>query len=327
MTKIGVVGVGGMGRSHCNSLKNVNCEFYGVADIREEVVKLTASELDVKPFVDYNEMFKEVDGVIVATPPTVHKEVVVAAAQAGVHVFCEKPLSITLSDADEMIAAHDKAGTVFMVGQVLRFYPLHELGRKIIDDGEIGDIIYLETDYCGKYSGPRNKPDSWYGTIGGFLENGIHKSDLINWFGGKAESVSAEVGSFSGNKDWEDYAITLIRYDSEAVGVLRWGSFMGSRGSRATIIDGTKGSLKLDMASGNVYRKFMDESEWTELPPEDKGASGVVKEDQHFVDCIEANKPPIVDGRDGRHAVEVVLASYKSAKNGTKVSLPFMNLV
>lgn len=322
MTKIGVVGVGGMGQSHCRSLKNVNCEFYGVADIREEVVKKVASELDVKPFVDYNELFKEVDGVIVVTPPIVHKEVVVAAAQAGVHVFCEKPLSTTLSDADAMIEAHDKAGTVFMVGQVLRFYPLHELGKKIVDDGEIGDIVYLETDYCGKYSGPRKKPGSWYGTIGGFLENGIHKSDLINWFGGKAKSVSAEVGSFSGYEDWEDYAITLIRYDSGAVGVLRWGSFMGSRGSRATIIDGTKGSLRLDMDSGNVYRKLMGEDEWTELVPEDKGASGVVKEEQHFVDCIEANKQPIVDGRDGRHAVEVVLASYKSAKEKVKVNLP-----
>lgn len=322
MTKIGVVGVGGMGQAHCRSLKNVNCEFYGVADIREDVVKKIASELDVKPFVDYNEMFKEVDGVIVVTPPTIHKEVVVAAAQAGVHVFCEKPLSMTMSDADAMIEAHDKAGTVFMVGQVLRFYPLHELGKKIVDDGDIGEIIYLETDYCGRYSGPRKAPDNWYGTIGGFLENGIHKSDLINWFGGQAKSVSAEVGSFSGNEDWEDYAITLIRYDSGAVGVLRWGSFMGSRGSRGTVIDGTKGSLRLDMDSGNVYRKLMGESEWTELVPEDKGASGVVKEDQHFVDCIEGDQELIVDGRDGRHAVEVVLASYTSAKEGVKVSLP-----
>lgn len=322
MTKIGVVGVGGMGRSHCNALKNVNCDFYGVADIREEVVKQVANEFDVKPFVDYNEMFKEVDGVIVVTPPSVHKEVVVAAAKTGIHVSCEKPLSAKLEDANAMVEAHEKAGTVFMVAQVLRFYPLHELGRKIVDDGEIGEILYLETDYCGKYSGTRKKPDSWYGSIGGFLENGIHKSDLINWFGGKAISVSAEVGSFSGYEEWEDYAITLIRYDSDAVGILRWGSFMGSRGSRGTIIDGTKGSLKLDMASGNVYRKLMDESEWTELIPEDKGASGVVKEDQHFVDCIEGNAQLIVDGRDGRHAVEVVLASYKSAKNGEKIELP-----
>jgi len=322
MTKIGVVGVGGMGRAHCNSLKNVNCDFVGVADIREDVVKKVASELDVKSFVDYKELFKEVDGVIVVTPPLVHREVVVAAAEAGVNVFCEKPLSTILEDSDAMIEAHDKAGTVFMVGQVLRFYPLHELGKKIVDNGEIGDIVYLETDYCGKYSGPRKKPDSWYGTIGGFLENGIHKSDLINWFGGKAKSVSAEVGSFSGYEDWEDYAITLIRYDSGAVGVLRWGPFLGSRGSRATIIDGTKGSLKLDMDSGNVYRKLMNENEWTELVPEDKGASGVVKEDQHFVDCIEGKEKLIVDGRDGRHAVEVVLASYESAKNGVKINLP-----
>jgi UDP-N-acetylglucosamine 3-dehydrogenase len=286
------------------------------------VAEGVASQFGVKPFTDRQEMFGEVDAVIVATPPWQHAEVTVDAAKNGVHVFCEKPLSATLDDADSMIAATDAASVVFMVGQVLRFYPLHELGRKMVDDGLIGDIIYLETDYCGRYSGPRKRPDTWFGKMGGFLENGVHKADLINWFGGEAVSVSAEVGSFSGSDDWEDYATSLIRYKSHAVGILRWGPFMGARGSRGTIIDGSKGSIKLDMASGNVYHMLIGQSEWSETVPSGKDESGVVRELQHFVDCINDGKEPIVDGRDGRGAVEVVLASYKSAVEGTKVSLP-----
>ena len=312
-----------MGRSHCNALGNVqDCQFTAVADVRSEVAAEVAGQFRVKPFTDYHEMFDKVDAVIVATPPWQHTEVTIDAAKSGVHVFCEKPLSATLADADAMLAATDDAGVAFMVGHVLRFYPLHELGRKMVDDGLIGDIVYIETDYCGEYSGPRNKPETWFGKMGGLLENGIHKADLINWFGGEAETVAAEMGSFSGDEDWEDYTMSLIRYKSQAVGVLRWGSFMGGRGSRGTIIDGSRGSMKLDMDSGNVYHMLMGESEWTENIPPNKGANGVVGELQHFVDCIRDNRKPISDGRDGRNAVEVVLATYKSAKEGTKVELP-----
>ena len=217
MTRIGVIGTGGMGGGHCNSLPQVeNCEFVGVADLRLEAAQAIAEQHQIRAFQDYRKLLEIVDGVVVATPPVAHGEVVVAAAEAGVHAFSEKPLSLTLSDADAMIAAADKAGTHLMVGQVLRFYPVHVLGKQLIDDGEIGAVTYIETDYSGPYRGPRERPSTWYGSVGGLLENGIHKSDLINWYGGTALTVAAEVGSFSGHEDWEDYTISLIRYDTKA---------------------------------------------------------------------------------------------------------------
>lgn len=323
MIRIGVVGLGGMGQAHCNALAHVDiCQLVAVSDLRADVTQEVASKFQVEGFKDCHTMFKHVDAIVVATPPSAHRETVVNAAQAGIHVFCEKPLSITLSDADAMINAADQNGVVFMVGQVLRFYPVHELGKEIVDSGEIGDLVYLETDYTSHYIGMRQRPSGWRGMLGGFLENGIHKADLINWFGGEAKYVSAEVGSFSGYEDWEDYAATLIRFKSEAIGILRWGPFMGTRGSRETILDGTKGSLRLDMGSDNVYRKLIGEEEWTELVPAAKGESGVVRELRHFMECIQDNKPPLADGRDGRRAVELVLASYRSAKEETKITLP-----
>lgn len=323
MIRVGVVGVGGMGRAHCNALKNVkDAQFIAVADANLDVAKDVASKFNVKAFHDRQEMFNEVDAIVVATPPWYHAEVTIDAAKKGIHVFCEKPISATLEDADAMIAATDKANVNLMIGHVLRFYPLHELGRKMVDDGLIGDIVYIETDYCGKYSGPRKRPETWFGKMGGLLENGIHKADLINWFGGIAKNVSAEVGSFSGDEEWEDYTVSLIRYDSKAVGILRWGPLLGARGSRGTIIDGTKGSMKLDMDSGNVYHRLMADKDWTENIPPNKGQDGVVKELQHFIDCIRDGKKNMSDGRDGRNSIEIVLATYKSAKEGKKVALP-----
>ncbi len=322
MVRIGVVGVGGMGNAHCNSLPNVeNCEFIGVADLRLETAEAVAAQHRIRAFQNYQELFERVDAVVVATPPVAHTQVVVDAAEAGVHIFCEKPLSLTLAEADTMIEASDKAGTHLMVGQVLRFYPVHELGRQIVDAGDIGNITYIETDYTGPYNAPRTRPESWYGTVGGLLENGIHKSDLINWFGGTALTVAAEVGSFSGHDDWEDYTVSLIRYDSGTVGILRWGGFLGARGTNETIIDGTKGSLRLDMAADLAYFKKLG-GDWKKIVPNRDAPHGVAGELKHFVDCIRDNKTPMIDGTGGRHAVEVVLATYQSAKEKSKVTLP-----
>ena len=323
MVRIGVVGTGGMGSAHCDSLPNVeNCEFVGVADVRLETAQAIAGSHQVRAFQDIHELLEIVDAVVVATPPMMHREVVVTAAEAGVHAFSEKPLSLTLADADAMVEAANKAGTHLMVGQVLRFYPVHRLGKQLVDDGEIGDVVYIETDYSGAYNATREPPSTWYGTVGGLLENGIHKSDLINWFGGTALTVAAEVDSFSGNKDWEDYTVSLIRYDTKAVGILRWGGFMGARGTTDTIIDGSKGSLRLDMGADIAYLKKTGESDWTSLTPDRSVPHGVVGELTHFVDCIRDGKTPLVTGVAGRHAVEVVLATYRSAKEQSKVTLP-----
>ncbi len=323
MARIGVVGVGGMGRAHCNTLPKVaNCEFVGVADLRLEAAEEIASQHDAVAFDDYRKLFEQVDGVVVATPPSTHRAVTVAAAEMGVHVFCEKPLSLDMADADAMIEATDAAGVVLMVGMVLRFYPVHTLARQLVDDGEIGRVLYIEGDYTNAYRGPRERPSSWYGTVGGYLENGIHKVDLVNWFGGTAQTVTAEVGSYSGHEDWEDYALTLLRYDADTVGILRWGPFMGARGTNETTIDGSEGSLRLSIREDTAYLKKIGESEWTERVPDRSKPHGVAGELTHFVECVETGATPLVDGRAGRHAVEVVLASYRSAKTHAKIDLP-----
>jgi predicted dehydrogenase len=88
MTRIGVIGTGGMGSAHCNSLPKVeNCGFVGVADIRLEAAQAVAKQHQIRAFQDYRELLEIVDGVVVATPPVAHREVIVAAAAAGVHTF------------------------------------------------------------------------------------------------------------------------------------------------------------------------------------------------------------------------------------------------
>jgi predicted dehydrogenase len=312
-----------MGTAHCKTLESIrNAKLVGVWDIRAEATQKAAETFGVKGYESQEALLDAVDGVFVVTMGFSHAEPVIAAAEAGVHVMVEKPLGANLADCDRMIEASDRNKVILMVGQVLRFYPCHEVGMKLVKEGDIGDIINIETDYSGPYRGKRERPDNWFGKMGGLLENGVHKSDLINWFGGKAKTVAAEVGSFSGRDDWEDYTITLIRYESGAMGILRWGSFMGARGSRDTYIDGTLGSLDLRIGGQRVLRKKIGESDWTELDVPNRNVNTVLAEDQHFVDCMIEGKPPIVDGRDGRAAVELALATYESARSCKKVQLP-----
>jgi predicted dehydrogenase len=329
MLRVGVIGVGGMGQAHASALPKVEgAAFTAVCDARAEAAQSAAERFGVQGFTEVEPFLEAVDAVVVATPPDFHRPVVEAAARAGKHVFCEKPLSTTLADADAMIAACDAARVVFQTGMVLRFYPVHELARQMVDDGVIGDLVYLEGDYTSNFRGDRERPTSWYGMLGGLLENGIHKVDLLNWFGGAAQSVMAEVGSWSGHDDWEDYAVALIRYSGgpgaprPAVGTMRWGPFMGARGNNGTFLDGTKGSLRLDIGQDSVYRKLLGEREWTAVEPADKGASGVVKELAGFVASATTGAPCRVDGREGRRCVELVLAVYQAGRTGTKVVLP-----
>lgn len=322
MAKIGVIGVGGMGSAHCKALQQVKrAQFVGVYDVSAEAAKKASEQFGVRAFGSDTELLDAVDGVIIATPGFYHTEPVVKAAMAGVHIFVEKPMAATVEDCDKMVAAGEANKVKIQVGMVLRFYPAHELGMRLLKDGAIGDLVYIETDYSRAYNAPRTRPNSWYGKMGGLLENGIHKADLINWFGGKPKSVAAEVGSFSGHADWEDFATGLIRYDSGIHGVLRWGGFMGSRGTTDTFLDGSKGSLRLCITNQAVYRKNLDSKEWAELIPENQKANAVVAEVQHFIDCIEDDKTPLVDGHAGRDSVALVLGMYDSAKTGRKVSL------
>ena len=322
MIKIGVIGVGGMGSAHCGALKEVeNTEFVGVWDLSEEAAANAAERFEAKSFSTCTELLDNIEAVVVATPGFHHVEPVVNAARVGVHVFVEKPFAATVDDCDTMLAACQESSIIVQVGMVLRFYPTHQLGMQMLQAGEIGDLVYIETDYSSGYNAPRQRPQTWYGKMGGLLENGIHKVDLINWYGGKVKTVAAEVGTFSGHDNWEDYATALIRYESGVHGILRWGSFLGARGSTDTFLDGSKGSLWLCIGTQTVFKKLKGESDWAEIIPDNHRRNNVVAELQHFVNCIRDGDQPIVDGKDGRASTEMAMAIYRSAREGEKINL------
>src|SRR5438105_10345967 len=143
---IGVIGVGAIGRLHAQNLATIipDAVLTAVADVNLEAASKLAGPPGVtNVFTDYRELIEsdEVDAVVIATPPFLKKEVMLAAGKAGKHVFCEKPMTLTMDDADQMVAAVDRSGITFQIGYQRRFDTSYVRVRNAVEKGELGKLL------------------------------------------------------------------------------------------------------------------------------------------------------------------------------------------
>ncbi|MGB9608103.1 MAG: Gfo/Idh/MocA family protein, partial [bacterium] len=159
MLKVGIIGAGTMGRMHSEAWTNTGrVEIVGIYDVNKSYAEALASRYSTKA-VELNQLLKEADIVDVCTPTHTHHQYVIAAARAGKHIFCEKPLARTLEQGEEMIKEVEKAGVKFMVGQVLRWFPEYRKAKMMIEEGAIGKPIIARTTRGGVF--PIGRAD-WY---------------------------------------------------------------------------------------------------------------------------------------------------------------------
>ena len=198
--KVGVIGLG-MGKGHLKGAIACGAEVGKICDPDVEKMTAVAKELGVdesKFCTDYKEVLadKAINTVIIATPDQLHKNMVEEALAAGKHVMCEKPLALTRSDIDAIIAAAKNSDKKFMVGQICRFTPGFVKAKEIVDSGVIGDPYFVESEYAHDYvkilteGNWRTDPDR-NGMVGG----GCHAVDLVRWFLGDPEEVFASHSS------------------------------------------------------------------------------------------------------------------------------------
>jgi len=207
---IGAIGCGGIAGGHLPAYREVEgIETVAVCDIDEQMARSRAEEFDVPAvYADWRELLADesVDAVSVLLPHHLHRDVAVAAAQAGKHVLTEKPMATSLAEADDMIAAAEAAGVVLMVGQILRFRPANIKARELIRDGAIGEVRNILRRRLGKSGEFRSewarKPEEAGGwVLYGF---GAHEVDMILWLNdGEAETVYAQARV--NNEYWNDY--------------------------------------------------------------------------------------------------------------------------
>ena len=326
--RVALIGSGRMGAFHGETLARrlPGAVLAAVADPAPGAAERIASELgSPKFFIDPAAAFAdpEIDAAVIAAPARFHADLVVAAAAAGKGVFCEKPMAVTLADADRAIDAARAAGVVLQVGFNRRFAADWAAARALLDDGRLGEprLLRSVTRDPGGFDPARVAPN----TI--FLETLIHDFDALRFLnpGASAVEVFATANALV-EPEWRDRglldtAVVVVRFDNGAVGTAEAcfeasygydvrGEVLGS-GGMATMGDGRRTGMVFSAAPGQLAETVRSDQELL--------TAAYVAELAAFVDAVRHGSPAPVGGEDARSALEIALAAAQSVETGRPV--------
>ena len=281
------------------------------------------------------------DVVDICIPNHLHAGATIAAANAGKHVIIEKPLCLTLEEADEMIAACEANGRLLMYAEELCFAPKYERARSLVNEGAIGTIYYMRQ--CEKHSGPHS---DWFYDLnqsggGAVMDMGCHGLAWCRWMLGgqpRALSISAHMQTGLIHKErtrCEENSVCVVEFDGGAIGVVEnsWAK-LGGMEDRVELC-GTGGVIYADLFMGNssltysatgygyAAEKAGSTQGWTFTMFEEAFNQGYPQELKHFITCVREGTRPVTTGHDGRAVLELMYAAYHSARIGQRVGLPF----
>jgi scyllo-inositol 2-dehydrogenase (NAD+) len=328
---IGLVGVGRMGIAYARYLASrvPGATLYAVSDVRADAAETTRAQFNAsKAYNDYHELVNDpaVDAVVVMTPTKLHQEVVIAAARARKPIFCEKPLSLSIEDANLMQAEVAKSGVFFQLGFMRRFDAGYAAAKKKIDAGAIGKLCVFKSTSKDKerpsvdYLRPENSG-------GLFLDMGIHDFDLARWFMGDVASVYSTGGvlaypEMNGIGDW-DNAITNLRFRSGCIGVVNL-SRNGIYGYGIhTEIVGTEGTIQIGYDRETpVLLMTKDTISHDTIPGfYERFENAYIVQLQDFVRNLTEGRAPPITIDDGIAAQRISLAATLSAQENRVVDV------
>jgi len=320
---------------HATNFKNnvPGASLAAVVDANLELAEERAKDLGVDLF--FSDLYQaldraEIDAICITTPTFTHAEIAIAAARAGAHIFCEKPMALTLEETNDMIQAANEAGVKLQVGFMRRFDPAFRLAKEQIEGGEIGNPMLVRSLTRGPGLPPRWACD--LRTSNGMLaEVNSHDFDTIRWLAeSEFERVYAEANTlkcFDLKEEFPNFydnAIVSLRLKNGTLGIIE-GSCPVDYGydARAEVL-GSEGVILIGelqdtavisctKSTGLVASNFPG---WRE-----RFREAYIAEARHFVECIMEGKEPKVTGEDGKRALEGVLAANKSIQSGVPVSL------
>jgi UDP-N-acetyl-2-amino-2-deoxyglucuronate dehydrogenase len=336
--RVALVGCGRISRNHFDALRKVEgLTLTAVCDIVPERARAAAEQEGVACFASYDDMLHraEYDIVSVCTPSGLHSAQGALAARAGKHVITEKPMAITLGQADELVRTCDDAGVFLFVVKQNRLNPPIQLLRRAIDKGRFGRIFLANTTV--RWQRPQEYYDAapWRGTWefdgGAIMNQASHYVDLIQWLVGPVESVMAKTATQARRIEAEDSGVALLKFRSGALGVIEVNVLTYPRNLEGSItILGEKGSVKIGGTAVNrvehwMFADYDDDDKLVESastnPPNVYGF-GHEGYYRNVLSVLRGEAQPQTDGRAGRKSLELILGIYESAKIGREVPIP-----
>jgi len=329
--KVAIIGVGRIGRLHAENLvkriKNVKVE--AVADINQEAAARCAQELGISKFFQYSApVFADpsIEAVLICTPTASHGELIIEAARAGKHIFCEKPLALTLEEIDQALAAVEKSRVKFMVGFNRRFDPNFAKVRELIVKGAIGKPHLLRITSRD----PALPPLAYLRQSGGiFIDMTIHDFDLARFLMGEEvveiyatgsiliDPVLTELGDI-------DTAVTVLHFASGAIGVIDNSRRAVYGYDQRIEVFGERGMISVGNPAADTSLLLTEKGlEGPTLPYFfiERYTDSYIKELEAFLDAIRENREPPVTGKDARISVVMAYAANRSLKEKTPVRL------
>lgn len=338
MIRLGLIGTQFIGNLYCHSLRQVDgMEAVAVASPTSAAGFAERWQIP-RHFSDWRDLLRgdTVDAVAIAVPNDLHAEIAVAAAGAGKHVLCEKPLALSLGEADAMVAAAREAGTVLMYAENLLFVPMYQRVREIVRRGQAGKPFLVKQAQC--HGGPYSP---WFWDIaraggGVVLDMGCHSIHAICWMMGDwPEAVTATMGRYAHAEKGlaEDHSTVILHFPGGAIGIAE-NSWAMPGGNDYLEVYGPQGRLVANLERGPAIAMYTapqgetaadsgSRSGWQFPMYEEAWQFGFPQELQHFADVINGKAELRSSGEDGRRILEVICAAYESARTGRRVELPF----
>lgn len=317
-----VVGLGmGHGRAKL-CVETPGANLAAVCDLDEERGKKAADEFGTVWVPRYEELLRrdDVDVVFILTPSGMHAEMGIAAAKAGKHVICTKPIDIRLDAIDRLIDACNDANVMCACDFAERYEPAKRRVRRAIDAGLLGALIFVEARL--KWHRTDEYFEGWHGTWqldggGSLMNQSVHLIDLLQWFGGPVGEVHGRMGIYNHNIETEDAAVATLRFENDALGIIVGTTTFPENRVFEIEVHGPKGAAAIGSVNED-YFKLVDET--SVEPPAPAWQPENIIED--IVGHLGKGTPLACTGTEARKSVELILAIYKSAIDKRTVRLP-----
>jgi myo-inositol 2-dehydrogenase/D-chiro-inositol 1-dehydrogenase len=341
--RVGLIGGGFASNLHAEAFQEVaEAVLVGVCAVEQGQAEEFARKWNIPAATaDYRKILErpDVDMVVIAVPNDLHREIVVAAAQAGKHIVLEKPLSHTLADADAMVSACRQHTVKFMYAETICFSPKYARAKQLVDEGALGKLYMVKQGE--KHSGPHS---DWFYDVersggGAIMDMGCHGIEWARWMFGKPKprSVMAHCQRVLHTRrtKGEDNSVIILEFEGGGLAVIEnsWARH-GGMDDRVEIY-GTEGVIYCDLLHGSSMETYSQKGYgyaaekagetkgWTFTVFEEGHIYGFPHEMRHFTRCVLNDQPPRETGEDGRATLEIIYAAYESAGSGKKITWPY----
>jgi len=332
--RVGIIGVGNIAANHARGYQAAGARIVALADPASAALARRAVEWGVeRTFADHRQLLAmaELDAVSICTPNALHGPMTLAAAAAGKHVLCEKPVSLSLAEGAAMVDACARASVVFQVNHHLRANRSVRRVRELLDAGTLGRITYIRLRQAHDWGGAEEVPPTFRTAAlaggGTLLDNGCHLFDLAGHLGGPVADVFARTATLKFDTRVDDTATASLRFASGALGHVET-QWTATGWEMSFGVFGTRGALEYTDRTGRPVLRWTHRdggnATWAEPEVtawEGGGGSDHSRAIDAFVAAVEGRGPVICSGADGLDAVRLALAAYESAEAGRPVTI------